>query len=147
MGEDAPALPGMSDIELTLADIWATGISPDTYPTEFSREQLSELSVTTAADLYRVDPGTRVWAAGIVTHRQRPSTAGGVIFINLEDETGMVNVICQPGLWRRYRRIARSGRSLLIRGIIERDRGALSLLADRIAAIEMVGALPSRDFR
>ncbi len=147
MGGAAPTLPGMSDIELTLADIWATGISPDTYPTEFSRERLTAMDVATVAGLYEIEPGTRVLVAGIVTHRQRPSTAGGVTFLNLEDETGMVNVICQPGLWNRYQRVARTSRSLLVRGVIERDRGALSLLADRIAAIDIVGALPSRDFR
>ncbi|MEO7125960.1 MAG: error-prone DNA polymerase [Nakamurella sp.] len=143
----APTLPGMSDIELTLADIWATGISPDAYPTEFSRGRLTHMGIVTTAGLYGIEPGTRVHVAGIVTHRQRPSTAGGVTFINLEDETGMVNVICQPGMWRRYRSVARSARSLVVRGIIERDRGSLSLLADRMAAIDIVGALPSRDFR
>ncbi len=143
----APTLPGMSDVELTLADIWATGISPDTYPTVFSRDRLAAMGVVTAAGLYRIRPGTRVHIAGIVTHRQRPSTAGGVTFLNLEDETGMVNVICQPGAWQRYRRIARSSKALVVRGVIERDRGALSVLADRMAAVDIVGALPSRDFR
>jgi error-prone DNA polymerase len=143
----APALPGMSEVELTLADLWATGISPDTYPTVFSRHRLSAMGVVTAAALYDIPPGTRVHIAGIVTHRQRPSTAGGVTFLNLEDETGMTNIICQPGAWQRYRRIARGSRSLVVRGIIERDRGSLSILADRMAAIPIVGALPSRDFR
>jgi error-prone DNA polymerase len=105
------------------------------------------MGVVTAAGLYHVRPGTRVHIAGIVTHRQRPSTAGGVTFLNLEDETGMVNVICQPGAWQRYRRIARSSKALVVRGVIERDRGALSVLADRMAAVDIVGALPSRDFR
>jgi error-prone DNA polymerase len=143
----APTLPGMSDIELTMADIWTTGISPDTYPTAFSRDRLAAMGVVTAAGLSDIDAGTRVYVAGIVTHRQRPSTAGGVTFLNLEDETGMVNVICQPGAWRRYRSVARRSRSLVVRGIIERDRGSLSILADRMATIDIAGALPSRDFR
>lgn len=144
---EPPLLPGMSDVELALADISATGISPDRYPTEFSRDRLRSLGVRTAAELYTVPAGTRVRVAGIVTHRQRPPTAAGVTFLNLEDETGMINIICQQGLWRRYRAPANSSRSLIVRGIIERDRGSLSLVADRIAAITMVGALPSRDFR
>jgi len=94
-----PPCPGMSDIELTVADIWATGISPESYPTEFSRGQLTEWGVQTAVGLHRIDHGTRVLVAGVVTHRQRPATASGVIFINLEDETGMINVICSIGLW------------------------------------------------
>jgi error-prone DNA polymerase len=147
VGLDAPTLPGMSDIELTVADIWATGISPERYPTEFSRDRLDAVGVVTAAGLHGVEHGTRVLVAGMVTHRQRPATASGVIFINLEDETGMVNVICSTGLWQRYRRTARSSPSLLIRGVVERDGGAISLVADRIAAIDMIVALPSRDFR
>jgi error-prone DNA polymerase len=147
VGLEAPALPGMSDIELTVADIWATGISPESYPTEFSRQTLDGWGVQTATGLHRIEHGTRVLVAGVVTHRQRPATASGVIFINLEDETGMVNVICSIGLWSRYRRIARGSPSLLIRGVVEREGGAISIVADRIAAIDLVASTPSRDFR
>ncbi len=147
VGLDAPVLPGMSDIELTIADIWATGISPESYPTEFSRERLAEWGVRTAVDLHSVEHGTRVLVAGVVTHRQRPATASGVIFINLEDETGMVNVICSIGLWSRYRRIARGSPSLVIRGVVERAGGSISIVADRIAAVDLVATTPSRDFR
>jgi error-prone DNA polymerase len=147
VGLDAPPLPGMSDIELTVADIWATGISPESYPTEFSRRQLDEWGVRTALELHRIEHGSRVLVAGVVTHRQRPATASGVIFINLEDETGMVNVICSIGLWSRYRRIARGSPSLLIRGVVERAGGAISIVADRIAAVNLIAATPSRDFR
>jgi len=147
VGLDAPTLPGMSDIELTVADIWATGISPEAYPTEFSRQTLTRWGVRTAADLHGVEHGSRVLVAGMVTHRQRPATASGVIFINLEDESGMTNVICSVGLWSRYRRVARGAPSLLIRGLVERAGGAISVVADRIAAVNMVVATPSRDFR
>ncbi len=146
-GLQAPTLPGMSDIELTVADIWATAISPEHYPTEFSREGLAALGVVTAAGLHGIEHGTRVLTAGIVTHRQRPSTASGVTFLNLEDETGMVNVICSVGLWHRYRRIARGAPSLLVRGVVERNGAAISLVADRIAAVDLGVVMPSRDFR
>jgi error-prone DNA polymerase len=147
VGLDAPVLPGMSDIELTVADIWATGISPETYPTEFSRDQLTGWGVRPAIALHQVEHGTRVLVAGVVTHRQRPATASGVIFINLEDETGMINVICSIGLWARYRRVARGSPSLVIRGVVEKAGGAISVVADRIAAVNLVAATPSRDFR
>ena len=146
-GLDAPTLPGMSDIELTIADIWSTGISPDSYPTEFSRDRLDVLGVVTATGLRSVEHGTRVLVAGMVTHRQRPTTASGVVFINLEDETGMVNVICSVGLWNRHRQVARSSPSLLIRGVVGRDGDATSIVADRVAAIDLIVAMPSRDFR
>jgi error-prone DNA polymerase len=147
VGLDAPALPGMSDIELTVADIWATGISPQTYPTEFSRDQLDAWGVKTAAALKDTAHGTRVLVAGVVTHRQRPATASGVIFINLEDETGMLNVICSVGLWAKYKQIARGSPALLVRGVVERAGGAISIVADRIARVNLIAATPSRDFR
>jgi len=68
--------------------------------------------------------GTKVFVAGVVTHRQRPATAGGTTFLNLEDETGLVNVICSPGCWTRYRKAARSAVVLLVRGRLERGEGA-----------------------
>ncbi|GAA2011915.1 error-prone DNA polymerase [Nakamurella flavida] len=146
-GLDAPALPGMSDIELTVADIWATGMSPEAYPTEFSRATLTARGVRTAAELARTPHGTRVLVAGMVTHRQRPATASGVIFINLEDESGLINVICSTGLWSRYRQIARGSTSLLVRGLLDSHEGALSVVADRIARVALIAATPSRDFR
>jgi error-prone DNA polymerase len=137
----------MSDIELTVADIWATGISPESYPTEFSREQLDRWGVMTATGLKGTDHGTRVLVAGVVTHRQRPATASGVIFVNLEDETGMLNVICSVGLWAKYKHIARGSSALLVRGVLERAGGAVSIVADRIARVNLIAATPSRDFR
>ncbi len=58
--------------------------------------------------------------AGIVTHRQRPATAGGTTFLNLEDETGLINVICSRGVWARYRSAAQGAAALLIRGRLEK---------------------------
>jgi error-prone DNA polymerase len=147
LGLEAPALPGMSEVELTVADIWATGISPESYPTEYVRDQLQGFGVRRAADLAAVEHGTRVLVAGMVTHRQRPATASGVIFINLEDESGMLNVICSVGMWKRYRTVARGAAALLIRGVVERDGGSISIVADRIAALRLPAETPSRDFR
>jgi len=147
VGLDAPALPGMSEIELTVADLWATGISPEAYPTEFSRESLKELGVLPAAELAAVEHGTRVLVAGMVTHRQRPATASGIIFINLEDETGMLNVVCSTGFWSKYRKTARESPSVLVRGMLERQGASFSVLAERMAPLSLIAATPSRDFR
>ena len=147
VGLVAPALPGMSEVELTVADMWATGISPETYPTEFTRDRLRAIGVRTVAELAEIENGTRVLIAGVVTHRQRPATASGIIFINLEDETGMANVVCSNGFWARNRRVARLSPALLIRGMLERVGGSFSVLADRLARIDLVSVTPSRDFR
>jgi error-prone DNA polymerase len=147
VGVTAPALPGMSDLELAAADVWATGVSPDTFPTEFLRADLAKLGVVPAADLVGREDGQRVLVAGAVTHRQRPATAGGITFLNLEDETGMVNVICSPGFWVRYRTIVRSCPALLVRGRLQIAEGVINLLAEHAIPLDMRVRSRSRDFR
>ncbi|WP_244976121.1 error-prone DNA polymerase [Nocardia huaxiensis] len=143
----APALPGMSDLELAAADVWATGISPDSYPTEFLRDRLDALGVVPASGLLDIPDGTRVLVGGAVTHRQRPATAAGVTFLNLEDETGMVNVVCSVGLWARYRRLAQSAPALLIRGRVQNAEGAVTVVADHLQRLDLRITARSRDFR
>jgi error-prone DNA polymerase len=88
-----------------------------------------------------------VRVGGIVTHRQRPATAGGITFMNLEDETGMLNVTCSPGLWQRYRKVARTSPALLVRGRLEKHEGVINLTADRLEAVAVPVRSASRDFR
>ena len=142
-----PALPGMSETELAAADVWATGVSPDSYPTQFLRADLDELGVTPADQLLSVPDGTRVLIAGAVTHRQRPATARGVTFVNIEDETGMVNVLCTPGVWQRHRRVAQTATALLIRGQVQNATGAVTVVAERMRRLTMTVGSRSRDFR
>lgn len=142
-----PSLPGMSALELAAADVWATGISPDSYPTQFLRADLGALGVIPAARLLEVPDGSRVLVAGAVTHRQRPATAQGVTFLNLEDETGMVNVLCTPGVWARYRKPAQTASALLVRGQVQNATGAVTVVADRISKLSMAIGAKSRDFR
>ncbi len=147
IGAQAPALPGMDGLDLAAADVWATGVSPDSYPTEFIRDHLDELGVVPASGLAALDDGARVLIGGAVTHRQRPATAAGVTFLNIEDETGMVNVICTLGLWQRYHRVARGSPALLIRGVVEKADGVVSVLAHRVEPLQMRIKAKSRDFR
>jgi error-prone DNA polymerase len=142
-----PVLPGMSELELAAADVWATGISPDSYPTQFLREDLDALGVIPADQLLSMPDGTRILVAGAVTHRQRPATAQGVTFLNLEDETGMVNILCSPGVWSRHRRLAQTASALLVRGQVQNATGAVTVVADRIGKLSMRVASRSRDFR
>ncbi|MEO6472450.1 MAG: error-prone DNA polymerase, partial [Aeromicrobium sp.] len=151
-----PMLPGMSDVELTLADLWATRISPEMHPIEHLRPLLEHEGIYSIAGLADAEPRRRVKVAGLITHRQRPATAVGVTFLNLEDETGMLNIVCSEALWRRYRRIGRNAAGMIIRGILERNEGVTNLIADKLMRIEevypeTVGKVPprhaSRDFR
>ena len=143
----APVLPGMTDMERAAADVWATGLSPDSHPVQFVRNRLRAVGAVSIADLARVRPATRVLVGGVVTHRQRPATAGGVTFLSLEDETGILNVVCSEGLWRRYRKVARTSPALLVRGRLERAEGVASLVAERLTPLELSIRTVSRDFR
>ncbi len=145
--QQIPPLPEMTEPEQLMADLWATGITRDAYPTALIRDRLNGLGVTTSAQLRELEDRTRVSVAGIVTHRQRPATARGVIFVNLEDEFGMVNVICDPVVWQRHRRTAVSSGGLLIRGMLERSDGVVNVLAERIEALQLGMRTSSRDFR
>jgi error-prone DNA polymerase len=145
-GTVAPPLPGMSPTEETNADLWSTGIAA-VHPTEHVREHLSTLGVLTAEQLRTAEPDRRVLVGGVVTHRQKPATAQGTIFVNLEDETGLVNVICSAGVWDRYRQVARTSPALLVRGTLERVEGVINVVADRLEPLPVATSSRSRDFR
>jgi len=145
----APRLPGMDPHEIAVADLWATGVSPTAYPTVFIREELDRRGVVPVVELVDQKDGQRVIVGGVVTHRQRPATAAGVTFVNLEDETGLVNVVCSVGCWARYRTVLRSSSALLVRGRLERTvDGVVNVVAERVEPLPMgVDSPSSRDFR
>jgi error-prone DNA polymerase len=145
-GTEAPQLPGMSDAELAHADLWATGVSADGHPTRFLRDDLRSRGVVTAADL-ATHPHTKVWIAGVVTHRQRPATAGGTTFLNIEDETGLVNVVVSKGCWLRHRKLVGTAPALYVHGRLERSEGVINVIAERFADLPLRAKMTSRDFR
>jgi len=148
VGAEAPALPPMTAPEEAAADLWATSISPDRHPVQFVRDHLRTIGAVTVAALAALPNGRRVAVGGVVTHRQRPATAQGTIFVNLEDETGMANVICSAGVWARHRRLARSAPALVVRGRLEKAQGAVNLVAEAMEALILTTEAPrSRDFR
>ncbi len=137
-----------SAVDELMSDLWATGISTDSHPVHHLRDFLADRGVVTAERLATTEPGRRIEIGGVVTHRQRPATASGITFINIEDETGLVNVICSVGVWNRYRRIVRESPALIVRGILERSaEGVTNLLADRFEPLSMAPRTKSRDFR
>jgi error-prone DNA polymerase len=146
VGLAAPPLAAMTAAEETFADLWATGTF-GTHPVAHIRERLAERGVIGAAELKTARAGATVVVAGLVTHRQQPGTARGVVFLSLEDETGMANVICPPPVWERHRRVAIDASALLVHGRVERQEGAVSLLATRLQRLPVVAASHSRDFR
>ena len=148
-GADAPRLPGMTPVEEAVADLWATGVSPDGHPTVFVRDRLTELGVLTSDQLVEPEPGSTVQVAGVVTHRQRPMTAQGVTFLNLEDETGLINVVVSKGCWARFRTVAREAPAMLVRGRLERSEGVVNIVAEHLAPLPVPAqsSVVARNFR
>ena len=156
VGVEAPTLPGMSEVELTLADLWATRVSPEDHPFVHLRPLLASEGVLSVEQCPGLESGRRARVAGLVTHKQRPYTASGVTFLNLEDETGMLNVVVFSGVWQQYRRVLRNASGIVVRGTVENVEGATNLVAETIEPVESLypdaaGAVPrghrSRDFR
>ncbi|QCB27771.1 error-prone DNA polymerase [Corynebacterium endometrii] len=145
----APSLPGMSAFELMATDVASTGVTHDKQPMEMVRAQLDAQGIVPASRLLSLPDSTRIKVAGIVTHRQRPGTAGGVVFFGLEDETGLINVMVTPGLWNRDRITARTARAMIVRGIVQNASGAATIAADRLEPLPLGEYLSrgSRDFR
>jgi error-prone DNA polymerase len=145
-GLTAPPLRAMTPAEETFADLWATG-TYGVHPIAHIRQALAERGVSEAVTLKTARPGAFIVVGGLVTHRQQPGTARGVVFLSLEDETAMANVICPPRVWERHRKVALAANALIVHGRVERLDGAVSLLATRLQRIRAVPATPSRDFR
>jgi error-prone DNA polymerase len=147
--EDRSSSPQLQEMEGTdhmQADLWSTGISV-LHPVSFIRKQLSDDGVISIADALRLRrSNTRIKVAGVVTHRQRPETANGVRFINLEDETGIMNVVMMPVIWETNYEVARKSVGVVIDGVLEYRDGVTNLVARRLndwPAPDMT----SRDFR
>ncbi|HUG32544.1 MAG TPA: error-prone DNA polymerase [Acidimicrobiia bacterium] len=143
-GVDAPTLPGMTEEETHRADLWSTSVSPR-HPMSFVRSRLE--GCLTAAEALEVRGNrARVKVAGVVTHRQRPATARGVYFLNLEDETGLLNIVVLPDVWARHRHIVRKSPALVIDGRLEYHDGVTNIVARDFDPIG-VQTVQSRDFR
>ena len=145
-GVEAPQLPGMSDRELAQADMWATGVAAEGHPTRFIRDRLREEGVVTADEL-PTHPHRKVTIAGVVTHRQRPATAGGTTFLNIEDETGLIKVVVSKGCWSRHRMVAGTAPALYVHGRLERNEGGVNVIAARMDPLSLQVQTTSRDFR
>ncbi|MFD5215247.1 error-prone DNA polymerase [Microbacterium sp. NPDC058345] len=143
-----PLFADQTGYEQLAADLWATGVSTDDHPMTHFRSDLQQRGVLSSERLRAHEAGRRIEVAGIVTHRQRPATASGVTFLNLEDEHGLVNVVCSTGVWNRYRRVARDSPALIVRGMLERSpEGVVNVLADAFEDLRTGLAHRSRDFR
>lgn len=147
--ETVPALARPPEGEDLVADYASTGLTLGRHPLALLRARLRRMRFMTAADVRNAPHGRPVHAAGIVTGRQRPDTASGVVFVTLEDETGNVNVVVWRDVGERQRRELLGARLLGVHGILERDGAVVHLIAGRLTDhSDLLGRLAtaSRDF-
>ena len=142
-----PMLPGMSEIETDMADLWSTSITTTNHPVQRLRGWLRDQGILSAAELRQADDGSRVRVAGVITHRQRPATASGVTFINLEDETGMSNIVVSVGAWNHNAKVARGAAAVIVTGRVQRTGQVVNLNAEKLQPLPLAAKTKSRDFR
>ncbi|WP_338055028.1 OB-fold nucleic acid binding domain-containing protein [Sciscionella marina] len=142
----APALRGLDPIETAHADLWATGITPDQHPIAHYRPQLDQAGVIPVAQVASQADKTIVRVAGLITHRERPGTAGGILFLNLEDETGMTNILINPRVAERHAR-ALQHNAIQIRGQLQAANNTHTLIARHISPLPIALPTESRDYR
>ncbi|MDT8408183.1 MAG: error-prone DNA polymerase [Wenzhouxiangellaceae bacterium] len=135
ISERQPQLPLPSNRDDLVADYASTGLSLDQHPIRLLRARLGR-RVLSARQLSTSPDGRSVEVAGLVTHRQRPGTASGVIFLSMEDETGIINVIVWPALAERYRAEVLQGQMLKVRGKLQNANGSQHVIAAHLESID-----------
>ncbi len=140
-------LPEMSAVEETTADYRATDLTAGPHLLEHLRPALAARSILSAMELRNVPEGERVKAAGAVIVRQRPGTAKGFVFLSLEDESGIVQAIVRPDLFKEHRALIVGSGGLVVEGKLQKEGGNVSVRAERFWPLPALPDLPSHDFR
>ena len=145
--EERRPLPAMSSVERMAADFAGTGLTIGAHPMTFHRASLALRGVLRAIDLPRQRPGHRVRIAGCVITRQRPGTAKGFVFLTLEDETGISNVIIRPHVYDEQRVVIVEAAFVLVEGLLQHEDGVTAVRAERVQPLEgLVVTVESHDF-
>ena len=144
-GGRSPLAP-MSDLERMTADYAGTGLTVGKHPMAMQRSDLAVRGVQRAVDLPRGRSGQRVRTAGMVITRQRPGTAKGFVFLTLEDETGIANIIVRPDLFAAERTTIVGQPFLMIEGILQTIDGVTSVKAERVSPLTGLPSVESHDF-
>jgi error-prone DNA polymerase len=147
--EDVRSLPlrQMNTEERLVADYAGTGLTVDRHPMYHRRSELRARGVLSSEDLRRCQDGQYVRTAGCVIARQRPGTAKGFIFLSMEDETGIANVIVTPDLYERDRLAVTRSKFLLVEGPLQNQDGVVHVKAIRLSALSHRGLeFRSHDF-
>ena len=127
----------MTEEERLVADFHGSGMSTGPHPMSYCREVLTKQNVKRAVDLSRIPDGQYTRVAGCVIARQRPGTAKGFVFLSLEDETGISNVIVNPDLYERYRKVINREKFLRVEGTLQNQDSVISIKASRVAPVSI----------
>ena len=130
--DDTFALPALTLEQQVVEDYAAVGLSLKAHPMSFHREQLISQGVICCGDLADSENDSLVRIAGLVIMRQRPSTAKGITFVTLEDETGIANLVIKPPVWEKYYRTARQSPAWVAGGKLEMRDNVVHLIVNRI---------------
>ena len=137
----------MSSEERLVADFRGTGLTVGPHPMAFHREHLTRMGIRPAEQLEHLPNGKHVKVAGCVIVRQRPGTAHGFVFLSLEDETGIANIIITPDLFERNRLLLVEEQFLLLEGALQNIDHVVSVKAARVSALKLTAAqTTSHDF-
>jgi len=147
--EECPPLPVPTDEDHLLEDFKTVGLSVDLNPVEMVRDELTAGGYKTALQLRDLPNGQTVRVAGLVSNRQRPGTASGIVFMTLEDETGMLNLVVKPRVLEKQRELILGSNLLRATCKLQRDGASMSLLVYRFAPLDRAPRVrsSSRDFR
>jgi error-prone DNA polymerase len=139
-------LAEMTAVEETLADYAGVQLTLGPHPMAYLRQQLDEKGVVSAAALEAIPNGQRVRTAGSVIVRQRPGTAKGLLFLTLEDETGMSQAVVSPDLLKEHRKLIVGSPGLIVEGVLQKRDGTLSVKGEKFWSLRKIAAVPSHDF-
>jgi error-prone DNA polymerase len=138
----------MSMEERLTADYHGTGVNLGRHPMAFLRREMNELGVTPASWLPRIPSGGSVRIAGCVITRQRPGTAKGIVFLTMEDETGIANAVIMPDVFDHYKMTILNNQFLMVEGVIQNVDSVIHIRAAKIDPLQPLTAGPqSHDFR
>jgi error-prone DNA polymerase len=144
---ESPLMQMTADERLS-ADYYGTGLTVGRHPMHFQRDRMNAWGVTPAAELVNRRNGILVRVAGCVIVRQRPGTAKGIVFLSVEDETGIFNVIVMPDVFEANRMTIMRSPYLLVEGPLQKYEGVIHVQARKIEAISLsAGAASSHDFK
>jgi error-prone DNA polymerase len=137
-------LPPASAAEEVAADFASAGLSEKAHPMSLLRPQLASRRIRSARELQRLPDRAAVEVAGMVIVRQRPETARGIVFVSLEDETGIANLVVMPDVYQRYRAAVRTEGFLQARGRVERNGRVVNVRVDRLAPLDLAPPVEHR---